>query len=70
MKDNLDELYHEERELWCYFVEDAPVNLTDTIMVTRKLINGTPGLADSLSFQNGIVPDALARRRLRTGRIR
>ena len=61
MKDNLDELYDHEPELWSYFVEGAPVNLTDTIMATRKLVNGTPGLLDSLSFRNGTVPDALDR---------
>lgn len=60
MKENLNELYDHEPELWTYFVEGAPVNLTDTIMATRKLVNGTPGLLDSLSFRDGTVPEALA----------
>ena len=59
MKDNLNELYDEEPQLWCYFVEGAPVNLTDTIMATRKLVNSTPGLTNSLSFRDGLVPDVL-----------
>ena len=29
-------------------------------MATRKLVNGSPGLADSLTFRNGKVPAALA----------
>jgi hypothetical protein len=58
--DNLDELYEEESGLWSYFVEGAPLNLTQTIMATRKLVNGSPGLADSLTFRDGVVPAALA----------
>ena len=39
-----------ERSLWHYFIEDAPVLLTQNIKATRGLVNGAPGLLHSLQF--------------------
>ena len=55
-----DELYAEESSLWGWFVEGAPVNLTETIKAVRKLANGSPALLDSLEFRDGAVPSELA----------
>lgn len=41
-------LYANEPNLWGYFVEGVPVLLTETIKSTRKLVNGSPGLLDSV----------------------
>ena len=41
-------LYENEENLFGYFVEGAPVHMTETIKSVRKLVNGTPGLFDSL----------------------
>ena len=45
---NLTDLYSVEPSLWGYFVEGAPINLTENIKPVRKLVNGSPGLLDSL----------------------
>ena len=42
------------------FVEGAPVNLTETVKSVRELVNGSPALLDSLEFEGGNVPAALA----------
>ena len=55
-----DEVYAEEPNLWGYFVEGAPVNLTETIKSVRKLVNGSPGVLDSLEFRGGLVPENLS----------
>jgi hypothetical protein len=47
-----DELFNHERNLWSYFVEGAPVLLGKTIKSVRKLVNGSPGLLDSLNVIN------------------
>eukprot|EP00966_Prymnesium_polylepis_P319841 7376263-Prymnesium_polylepis.1 len=66
MVDELDdvqlrrELYADEPNLWGYFVEGAPVNLIETVKSVRKLVNGSPALLDSLEFEGGNVPAALA----------
>ena len=54
------DLYADEPDLWAYFVEGAPVNLTETLKSVRKLVNGAPGILDSLSFADGKVPHELA----------
>lgn len=46
------QLYAHEPHLWGYFVEGAPVHLTETIKPVRKLVNGSPGLLDSLTLGN------------------
>ena len=51
-----DDLYADEDHLWGYFVEGAPVNLTENISSTRGLVNGSAGILDSLSFENGLIP--------------
>lgn len=48
----LEQLYAHEPNLWHYFVEGAPVHLTETIKSVRKLVNGSPGLLDSLNVTN------------------
>jgi hypothetical protein len=52
-------LYDNEPNLWSYFVEGAPVLLLSTISSVRKLVNGTPGLLDSLTITNDIDRDAI-----------
>jgi hypothetical protein len=48
-----DEVYnHDEPNLWSYFVEGVPVLLLDTISSVRMLVNGSPGLLDSLTTTN------------------
>ena len=54
------DLYQDELSLWGYFVEGAPINLTETQKAVRKLVNGSPGVLDSLSFANGKAPRKLA----------
>ena len=56
----LDELYRTEQGLWGYFVAGAPVLLTDNIRSTRKLVNGSPALLDSLTFREGQLPGEVA----------
>ena len=58
--DKRDRLYAEEPGLWGYFVEGAPVNLTENIASVRKLVNGSPALLDSLEFEGGQAPDEVA----------
>ncbi len=48
----MDELYDNEPNLWCYFVEGAPVLLLETISSVRSLVNGSAGLLDSLTITN------------------
>ena len=45
---DLKDLYNAEPSLWGYFVEGAPINLTENIKPVRKLVNGSPGILDSL----------------------
>ena len=47
-----EQLFEHEPNLWGYFVEGAPVHLLETIKSVRKLVNGTPGLLDSLVVNN------------------
>jgi hypothetical protein len=47
-----DEIYNHEPSLWSYFVEGVPVLLLDTISSVRMLVNGSPGLLDSLTITN------------------
>ena len=59
-KADLDRLREEEPErLWGYFVESAPYMITANINATRKIVNGSPALGDSLKFENHIVPEQL-----------
>ena len=55
----LSSIYDSEPGLWGYFVEGMPVHLTKNIRPVRKLVNGSPGLQHSLSFENGDVPSEL-----------
>ena len=48
-------LYDNEKTLWGYFVEGAPVMLNKTTKATRKLV-----LLHSLSFEGGIISDEVA----------
>jgi hypothetical protein len=48
------ELYNNEPTLHGYFVEGAPVHMTETIKSVRKLVNGTPGLCDSLVIMDDV----------------
>ena len=52
-------LYDNEPNLWSYFVEGAPVLLLSTISSVRKLVNGSPGLLDSLTVANDADRDAI-----------
>ena len=52
-------LYDNEPNLWNYFVEGAPVLLLSTISSVRKLVNGSPGLLDSLTVANDADRDAI-----------
>lgn len=45
-----EDVYDHEPNLWSYFVEGAPVLLTETISSVRKLVNGSQGLLDSLTI--------------------
>ena len=45
---DLNDLYNAEPSLWGSFVEGAPINLTENIKPVRKLVNGSPGILDSL----------------------
>ena len=45
---DLKDLYNAEPSLWGSFVEGAPINLTENIKPVRKLVNGSPGILDSL----------------------
>ena len=47
----------EEPAAYGYFCEGAPILFSHTIRSTRKLVNGTPGILDSLVYKNGDVPD-------------
>ena len=51
-----DRLYADEPNLFQYFVEGAPVYLTETIKSVRKLVNGSPAIMDSLAFVDNAVP--------------
>ena len=54
-----DDVYDDEDHLWGYFVEGAPVNLTENMSSTRGLVNGSAGILDSLSFVGGVIPPEL-----------
>ena len=43
-----------------WFCEGFPILLANTIRSTRKLVNGTPGLLDSLAFKDDVVPAAVS----------
>jgi hypothetical protein len=47
-----DEMYNHDPNLRMYFVEGVPVLLCDTISSVRMLVNGSPGLLDSLTITN------------------
>lgn len=47
-----EEVYNHEQNLWSYFVEGAPALILETISSVRMLVNGSPGLLDSLSITN------------------
>ena len=44
-------LYKDEPTLWGWYVRGAPVLLTENVKSTRGLVNGTPGVLDSLTFK-------------------
>ena len=49
-----EDIYEHEPNLWSYFVEGAPTLLVmDTISSVRMLVNGSPGLLDSLTITDG-----------------
>ena len=49
-----EDIYAHEPNLWSYFVEGAPTLLVmDTISSVRMLVNGSPGLLDSLTITDG-----------------
>ena len=48
----LEELYKNEQNAWAYFVQGAPILISDNLRSTRKLVNGTPGLLYSLNFDD------------------
>jgi ubiquitin C-terminal hydrolase len=50
---HLEGLYEDEPDLWEYFVQGAPVITCGTLKSTRQLVNGTPGLLDSLTLRSG-----------------
>ena len=54
-----DDVYEDEDHLWGYFVEGAPINLTENMSSTRGLVNGSAGILDSLSFVGGVIPPEL-----------
>ncbi|KAJ8599440.1 hypothetical protein CTAYLR_007447 [Chrysophaeum taylorii] len=58
-----DVIYDAEPVLWGYFVEGAPVliTVTFTFKSKRRVVNGTPGLLEALSFADDTIPDALER---------
>ena len=49
-------LYKEEVALWGWWCEGFPILISETIRSTRKLVNGSPALLDSLEWAGG-VPD-------------
>ena len=61
------DLYADEPNLWGYFVQGAPIHLTETLKSVRKLVNGSPALMDSLSFRDDEIPEQLARAYARGG---
>lgn len=50
----LEELYENEPNAWAYFVQGAPILISDNLRSTRKLVNGTPGLLYSLNIDDEI----------------
>jgi hypothetical protein len=44
----------EEPAAYGYFCEGAPILFSHTIRSTRKLVNGTPGILDSLVYKMGM----------------
>ena len=54
-----DELYADEDNLHQFFVEGAPAMLTENIRSTRKLVNGSRVILDSLIFEDDVVPSTL-----------
>ena len=44
-------LYKDEPTLWGWYVRGAPVLFTENVESTRGLVNGTPGVLDSLTFK-------------------
>ena len=48
-----EDIYEHEPNLWSYFVEGAPALLVmDTISSVRMLVNGSPGLLESLTIKD------------------
>jgi hypothetical protein len=54
------EVLDEEPAAWGYYCEGAPILVANTIRSTRKLVNGTPGLMDSLFWEGGPPPEVAA----------
>jgi hypothetical protein len=48
---DIEKLYASEPGMFGYYVDGSPVLLSHTIKATRKLVNGSPGLMHSLSFE-------------------
>ena len=66
----LEELYETEPNTWAYFVQGAPILITDNMRSTRKLVNGTPGLLYSLNIDEKIEQGKVAEaHRRQTARI-
>ncbi|KAJ1448840.1 hypothetical protein M885DRAFT_537639 [Pelagophyceae sp. CCMP2097] len=53
-----DKLYAEEVNLWCYYARGAPCMMHENHSSTRGLVNGAPGLMDSLHFGTDPPPQA------------
>ena len=56
-----NDLYNAEPSLWGYFVEGAPINLTENIKPVRKLVNGSPGILDSLVLDASVASSIIGR---------
>ena len=58
---DLNDLYNAEPSLWGYFVEGAPINLCENIKPVRKLVNGSPGILDSLVLDASVASSIIGR---------
>ena len=58
----LDNLYDSEPTMFGYYVEGAPVLLTENVQATRHVVNGTRGLMHSLICHEDETPNATERR--------
>jgi hypothetical protein len=57
-EDEMGSALEEEPAAYGYFCEGVPILFAHSIRSTRKLVNGTPGLLDSLVYKNGM-PDGV-----------